>query len=706
MKDNPLLSFSVFSLLMMVWLGTSAQDTTGHWLWSQKYTGHDDDIVYYNKIINMETDAEGNIYYFGECGSDASLGNAGSGGPMVDGVPSSVDALSKSNLWIAKYTHEGEKVWSKLIGMCRFSCALNPGWMELHNDTLYITGEYTFEHHAAGGRWMWFYDTLITSDDIVTVYPDSIHRPPFVGGKWTFFTKMDLDGNVINTFFARELDRVVLGDGHRVSKALGNNIQQRTPIHVDQDGNIYYTAPFCYTGSEEIPYTIVVYNGDSTWNYDFYLDGDYEFGNNRCCWAIYKFSPEGKPIWQKRFFEQTENVPTVYDYWCAMGHENWVSGDETMPNFTTWQYGFAADEDDNLYISGFIAVWSGNDTYDNSFQCPIRLFADSTHWVEIGDLLEAKTNIYFLLKTDTSGTIQYLCQPRKIIDPNINHNMFTSEPLLFRGLSVSDSSVYVIGQINSPTTDYVFELADGVFFDRTSYPDYGSFPMFLRYDKETGALRNYGIGHLRGYVGNVGTASTEMALGNGCYEQNFVSGNRLFMLLGHLSGPQVSAYYIGQWCTDGTFIDTIPLHRDTHVRENLLQPQPNGDLLAAFQTIGEFSLGDDFYPSISTSSALFGVYHNDIFAYPHVGIDDFPTSTSQQPAVSLYPNPGVDFVTVQLHRPDDSIRTVEVFDLNGRKVLSTSQSTVNIAPLPSGAYLFRITTADNVFHTKFVKERL
>ena len=687
MKSNPLLSFAVLSLLMAAWFGVSAQDTTGYWLWSQKIIGQEFQTSYCNEIVNMETDVEGNIYYFGTFGSKASYGNAGSGGYVTDELSSDIINFSKLNLWIAKYTREGEKVWQKVVSTCRFN-DLDAGWMELHNDTLYITGSYYFEYHMAGGRWMWFYDTLITSEDIATS-PDDTHRPPFVSGDWTFITKMDLDGNVFNTFFVQGQDRYEFpGGGHARNRL---SYERRTPIHTDRDGNIYFLSVFNYSGDENVPYVLSVYNGDSIWNHDLYLPGSYAADDAATGRAVYKFNPDGRLIWQKRFFEKAENVQTSAN---------------TVRNYRFAHSGFAADEDDNLYFSGHVE----NAVYDDPTQYPVRVFVDSTRYVEITSPMEAKFTVPYLFSIDTSGAVRYLRQAHKSSNHSITNYGLT---VTFHGLTVSDSSIYVLGNIGyDPATDTI-ELADGVFFDHENYLEQQAFPLFIRYDKETGELRNYGTSHVRG-LATAGTIagqylymSISSPIGLG-YEQHFVSGNRLFALMDHLSGPQVENYYLGQWCTDGTFIDTVFLHRETGVRAHLLQPQPDGDLLAAFLATGDFSLGDEFYYGSSTGSALFGVYHNDVYAhaYPYTGIDNFQSATDQQPAVSLYPNPGVDFVTVRLHRPDDIIRTVEVFDLNGRRILSTSQSTVNVTPLPSGTYLFRITTADNVFHTKFVKQRL
>jgi len=677
----------------------SAQDTIGHWMWSQKYTAQEYQTSYCNEIVNMETDSEGNIYYFGTFGSNASYGNAGSGGYVTDELDSNIINFSKLNLWIAKYTREGEKVWQKVVSMARFSCSLRPGWMELHNDTLYITGNYYFEKHLAGGRWMWFYDTLIT-DNNISYSPDSTHRPPFVAGSWTFLTKMDLDGNIINTFFVQTQNRHEYSGGSHLHESLSQ--ESRTPIHVDRDGNIYFLSVFSYDGDEDVPYIVSVYNGESIWNYDFYLPGSYG-SYSRQCHAVYKFKPDGQLIWQKRFFEQTENVQTVADYWIALGYGDWDLAEDTMAHYRISHTGFAADEDDNLYFSGAIEIFFGNATYDNQTQYPVRIFVDSTHWVEIASQMEARSGVPFLFKIDTSGTVRYLRQPRKNSNLNVNNYLVAID---FYGISVSDSSVYVIGNIYSYSTEDVLEIADGVFFDRAGYPDQSEFPLFVRYDKETGAFRNYGTSHVAGLVTSGIHAGEywDMHLHAFSYEQKFVSGNRLFALLGHISAPSLATYYMGQWCTDGTFIDTMLLHRDTGVRTHLFQPQPDGDLLAAFLVSGEFSLGDAFYTN-SASCAIFGVYHNDVFTYPYVGIDELPQTANFQSDVSLFPNPGKDFVTVSLSGSNEDIRTVEVFDLNGRRVLSTTLTTVNVSALPAGTYLFRITTGHGIRHTKFVKQR-
>ncbi len=700
MKQKHLFAFLSTLLFATFTIAAVAQDTVGHWMWAQKYTGQDWQANS-NEILNMETDPEGNIYYFGICGSSASFGNAGSGGYLAEGLPEQIINISSRNFWIAKYSRSGEQIWRKMVGMGRYYDALYPGWMELRNDTIYIVGGYIFE--KAGGRWMWFYDTLITSNDISNS-PDSQHRPPFVAGKWTFFTKMDLDGNVVSTFFANAQERGDGEGGYRPLTLLNYSMYFKSPLHVDCNGNFYLLSLRQYSGNEDYPFTVWVYSGDSTWHYDLYLPGSYQSGHSLNCYAVYKFSPEGRLIWQKQLFDHAENVLTVGDYYQALGHD-WDVTADTMPFFTIYPYGFAADEDDNLYFSGEVATWTGVPAFDNQTQYPTRVFVDSTHWVEASCQMEAKFGVPFLFKMDTTGTIQYLCQPRKNSNLDVSRMAITTS---FRGITISDSSIYVIGNIVSHAVDDVIEFAPGVFFDRVSYPNQTEFPLFVRYDKETGAFRNYGTSHVKGLVTSGVEAGTyrDMNISTYRYEQHFVLGNRLFAMLSHISAPSLCTYYIGQWCTDGTFIDTVRLYNDTRVRQHLLQPQPNGDLLGAFQTFGDFYLDDYHFTGFSSSSsAIFGVYHNDVFAHPFVGTGIPQYSLNRIGGVRVFPNPGVDYVTVILQNPDERIRTIEMFDINGRRVLTSSQSIINVKALSAGTYLLRITTDRGTSHAKFVKQR-
>ncbi len=64
---------------------------------------------------------------------------------------------------------------------------------------------------------------------------------------------------------------------------------------------------------------------------------------------------------------------------------------------------------------------------------------------------------------------------------------------------------------------------------------------------------------------------------------------------------------------------------------------------------------------------------------------------------SIYPNPTSDTFTIEM---DNEVKSVEVFSLQGQKVLTSKNKNVNVSELSKGMYLVRIEDVDNAVATK------
>ncbi len=71
-----------------------------------------------------------------------------------------------------------------------------------------------------------------------------------------------------------------------------------------------------------------------------------------------------------------------------------------------------------------------------------------------------------------------------------------------------------------------------------------------------------------------------------------------------------------------------------------------------------------------------------------LGIEGFENN----PPITLYPNPTNDIVSFS----DTTIKHIEVFDLNGRKVLTENNSTFSVKHLAQGIYIVKGTNTDNI----------
>jgi len=81
----------------------------------------------------------------------------------------------------------------------------------------------------------------------------------------------------------------------------------------------------------------------------------------------------------------------------------------------------------------------------------------------------------------------------------------------------------------------------------------------------------------------------------------------------------------------------------------------------------------------------------------------FPVGVFSQKKFSLecivYPNPTVSLVLLEYNDNDDRELTYEVFDLNGKKILSgqinTSRTQIDLAPFSPGTYMLSVKSMDH-----------
>lgn len=73
--------------------------------------------------------------------------------------------------------------------------------------------------------------------------------------------------------------------------------------------------------------------------------------------------------------------------------------------------------------------------------------------------------------------------------------------------------------------------------------------------------------------------------------------------------------------------------------------------------------------------------------------------------VVVYPNPATDVLHVEL--PNSASHTYKVLNMNGavalQGVLQSSSASINVAVLPTGNYILKMTNGADVMHTSFVK---
>lgn len=85
-----------------------------------------------------------------------------------------------------------------------------------------------------------------------------------------------------------------------------------------------------------------------------------------------------------------------------------------------------------------------------------------------------------------------------------------------------------------------------------------------------------------------------------------------------------------------------------------------------------------------------------------LGVNSFTTN-----AFTLYPNPVKNVITISLANTAISLKSAEIFDLNGRRVLESAitNNTINVDKLAIGTYILVVRDVNNKDYTqKFIKE--
>ena len=85
---------------------------------------------------------------------------------------------------------------------------------------------------------------------------------------------------------------------------------------------------------------------------------------------------------------------------------------------------------------------------------------------------------------------------------------------------------------------------------------------------------------------------------------------------------------------------------------------------------------------------------NVVMHYVYDGVDERET-------VSIYPNPAHDVVFVGGNK---GLQRVEVFNVTGQRVISTTETEINVSQLESGIYIVRVTAEDRMVIRSIVKQ--
>ena len=98
-----------------------------------------------------------------------------------------------------------------------------------------------------------------------------------------------------------------------------------------------------------------------------------------------------------------------------------------------------------------------------------------------------------------------------------------------------------------------------------------------------------------------------------------------------------------------------------------------------------------------------------VLDYIRVYQEGTPASTSEieNLTIGVYPNPSVDFISIEVPFQEGGI--IEIFTVDGRKIVSqvvtATLNQIDISELPSGAYIVNYQSDSGSGSTQFVKAK-
>ena len=424
--------------------------TAQEWRWAHTYGGMmSNDGFDRNRMQRIALDSAGNMYFMGMFGSMSNMD--GSSEPLPHPAISGSDGVATV---VAKFDPSGNLVWDRQF-KSRDITAM-PWWMELKGNRLYIMAN-TGLVNLTNGPYIYYWDSLVYRNTVAHI-PDSERTLPFNFGSWTAIVEADLDGNIINNHFVsiRGGIRQELCDRTDCGNAL---------LHRDKAGNTFTFATKYYT--DTIERSVLV---DNDWAHLC----RFHKSSNAFNVQIVKFSPLFQPLWTKWVIDHIEGA--YANEWGALESIHLT--------------GMSYDEDDNMYVTGYLTMlshWGMNEGF-NDYPCYIYLDSTEQHYIRVDNDDDAQTKS-FIIKYDTDGNVLWVNQP---YSQRFDHNMSFAWCYFF-GNQVADSSVYVLASTTSNKDGFVYFNDD----TNTALPTTQSIyafqnACFVRFDQHTGQYLNHG----------------------------------------------------------------------------------------------------------------------------------------------------------------------------------------------------------------------
>ena len=661
---------SLFVATLATLFITFTSSAQGEWKWANYWTGNDDPLNStnpYNYVVRTAFDDDGNVYVFGSFGGNARLYDQNMSTWISDNV--AVATSTTQGIILTKFDSLGNYSWSRIIKTIKNeSC--RPYDMVLYDNQILIAGEYSFM--GSLGEQLMFLDTLITQQTAQS-YPSGQHQPPYTYGSYSFFSVLDLDGNVLDNHFMKTLTRE-LYNGQPGQMALADGNVGARPICLDSQGNVYIAVNRYYGGVDTLPFTLVI-DEDPLKTYPLFLPGNCYGTNVINNMMLYKFTPSWELGWMRLVIDSTEGISPA------------IPVDTINPYIRQHIGGLSIDENDKLYLSGYLMdMW----IHDEQNQYPMYIYWDSTHYATIADQSLAKS-LPFIIKYDSDGNVQWANQAYVKNEPSTDFYNF----MVWHDNFVDDGGVYIIGQAGSTPEQNPLFYFDNETNHITLLPNtYQHTSFFVKYDKETGSFD--ALGQTPGLHTFAPEGQRPAVLNNhllGMFQNNFSQGSLL-------------CYFN----TNGHFVKADTMFSNDESQQSLKTiVNEKGTILCDFICKQNINFGHDLTLNFDDHQ-----YSHAVIAYrsdPSI-LEPYPEDSTAVPQyderlseIRLYPNPATDRVVIE--SPEGlPVGMVAVTNESGQLLFlqpaTSCRTELSVRHLPAGLYVAHVSTSVGSTAIKFV----
>lgn len=629
----------------------------------------------YNQITRSVYDSQGNIYIAGTMGENTLLDNNEnlSEGPM----------MGYSSALLSKFDSQGNLIWKRSIKNGNYESYTN--WMEIIGDTSIVLFANSDSPGGNGGSRLWYLDTLIIGQ-----YPNP-PTYPLGGGQFSCFTTFDLDGNKQNEYFLRTRYYDTLGTPYTYGGALV--FDKLAPFHIDKNGYIYMCVNIDKPGNAD---TIrIVINEQKTFSL-----GDFSIQSN--AWLL-KFTPDFDLVWSKQIVRDTSGI----------GNENSI-----LTNFSPYPTGITVDEDENLYITGYIDHYRSD---DSSYYREVNL--GSGKKLILNDA--GCDNLGFIIKYDTTGepvwANQVFGEKKVNVDASISSSYTTT--ISTSSINKEDNSISILGY-SFHSLSY---LLNGLILDSTICRLYFDDSTQLRFEPDNASNAPKAIGVFFAKLNKETGKYISHGISDGVFfqrqaEASFIARNnqviRKIIYRHHLRGTD-TVYYTGgvmypgfaivRWKDDGELIEVIniPVFADPGRTEdgNTIM-NDNGDLFITGMYSNNISFGDiSLNGSSGRSNAFMAKYTDTTFLHPYVNsLENIDKENGNN--LIIYPNPAYNEVNIKAQ--GEMIIDFSLYNMNGQLIFmkknpKAKTEKLSLFLLPKGVYILKVRTEKNIYSKKVVR---